>query len=168
MSTGHLPLASLREGGGFSGWCWLVDVAPLEAAFLLKPSAFARLVTYWCHGADAWPRHPPHQDRHRPSCGGPFRGASGWATPRRIGLPTWRTGFACADQHQCRFTRPPRRMGSRSSPFFVSVWDHLTAPVTPVRICAHYQFNGCQLVSRAYRLICGNSCVKERGRFVRR
>lgn len=31
MSTGHLPLASLREGGGFSGWCVEVNVPSLEA-----------------------------------------------------------------------------------------------------------------------------------------
>ena len=36
----------------------------------------------------------------------PFRGLIGWATPRRIGLPTWRTGFACADHYQQPFHAP--------------------------------------------------------------
>ena len=31
MSTGHLPLASLREGGDFSGWCVEVNAPSLEA-----------------------------------------------------------------------------------------------------------------------------------------
>ena len=162
MSTGHLPLASLREGGGFSGWCVEVNVPPFEAGLAqtnaqLRETGVLTVATVLTRGRDI------HHIKIAidPHVVAPFEARPVGLLPDESGSQPGELASPVLIWYQCRFTRPPRRMGSRSSRFFVLVCDHLTAPVTPVRICAHYQFNGCQPVRLAYGLICGISCVKE-------
>ncbi len=66
----------------------------------------------------------------------PVKGLSRVGISLLCRLPTWRAGRACSlnksasDHHQCRFARPPRRMGPRSSASLVLASHRLTMPVS--------------------------------------